>query len=74
VDTLDHEQLGEAEDGAVGISTRLEPEAGEDELALLRQVDSWARGHEGRDDAKARELVSFLQVVCRPDGTHWTGW
>jgi superfamily II DNA or RNA helicase len=72
VDTLDDEQLGEAEDGAVGTSTRLAPEAGEDELELLRQMDNWARAHEGRADAKAQELISFLQAVCRPDGTHWT--
>jgi hypothetical protein len=73
VDTLDDEQLGEAEDGAVGTSTWLAPEADEVELALLRQVDSWACGHEGWADTTARELISFLQAACRPDGTHRTG-
>jgi superfamily II DNA or RNA helicase len=72
VDTLDDEQLGEAEDGALGTSTRLAPAAEDDELALLRQLDTWARAHEGRADAKATELIGFLDSACRPDGTHWT--
>jgi superfamily II DNA or RNA helicase len=72
LDTLDDEQLGEAEDGALGTSARLTPQAEDDELALLRQLDNWARAHEGRPDAKAHELISFLDSVCRPDGTLWT--
>jgi superfamily II DNA or RNA helicase len=69
---LDDEQLGEAEDGALNVSGRITPQASDDELALLRQMDNWARAHEGRPDAKAKELLMFLDAVCRPDGTHWT--
>jgi len=70
--TLDDELLGEAEDGALNVSGRLTPEPDADEMALLRQLDNWARAREGRPDAKARELISFLDAVCRPDGKTWT--
>jgi superfamily II DNA or RNA helicase len=69
---LDDEALGDAEDGALNVSGRITPEASEDELALLRQMDNWARTHEGRPDAKAKGLLALLDAVCRPDGKHWT--
>ncbi len=69
--TLDDEQLGEAEDGALDTSSLLQPGPNEDELALLRQMDNWARSHQDRPDAKARELLTFLDAICRPGG-HWT--
>ncbi|GAA0913371.1 helicase SNF2 family protein [Virgisporangium aurantiacum] len=72
VGTLDDEELAETEDSALSISGRLTPEPVEDELALLRQMDNWARAHEGRPDAKAEKLVQFLVAVCRPDGKLWT--
>jgi hypothetical protein len=48
------------------------PQATAEELALLRQLDNWARAHEGRPDAKAKQLLTFLDAVCRPDGKWWT--
>ncbi len=70
--SLDDEQLGDAEDGALNVSGRITPQATDDELALLRRMDTWARAREGRPDAKAKELLGFLDAVCRPDGRHWT--
>jgi superfamily II DNA or RNA helicase len=72
VDTLDDEQVGEAEDGALGTSTRLVPDPDDEELSLLRQMDNWARARGDRADAKAQQLITFLQAVCRPDGAQWT--
>ncbi|GAA2522623.1 DISARM system SNF2-like helicase DrmD [Pilimelia columellifera] len=69
--TVDDDSLAEVEDGALEVSGRLTPEADPDELALLRQLDNWARAHSGRADAKATELLTFLEAVCRPGG-HWT--
>jgi superfamily II DNA or RNA helicase len=68
---LDDEPLADAEDGALAVAGRFAPEAGADELDLLRQMDTWARTHEGRPDAKAVRLLKYLDAVCRPDG-HWT--
>ena len=34
-------------------------------------MEEWALAHEARADAKARELITYLQGVCRPD-RHWT--
>jgi superfamily II DNA or RNA helicase len=72
VATLDDEQLAETEDSALNVSGRLTPEPSETELALLRQMDNWARAHAGRPDAKAEKLTEFLEAVCRPDGKLWT--
>lgn len=69
---LDDERLGEAEDDALAVAGRLTPAAGADELDLLRQMDTWARAHEGNADAKATQLLLFLDAVCRPDGRLWT--
>ncbi len=41
------------------------------EIDLLARMEEWAAAHEARPDAKARELVTYLTAVCRPD-RHWT--
>jgi superfamily II DNA or RNA helicase len=68
---LDDEPLADAEDGALAVAGRFTPEAGADELDLLRRMDTWSRAHEGRPDAKAIQLLAFLDAVCRPGG-FWT--
>lgn len=35
-------------------------------------MDAWARARTGRPDAKARELIAYLDAVCRPDGRNWS--
>lgn len=69
---LDDEQLVDAEDDALGRSGRLQAEATDEEIALLREMETWASGHDPTPDAKARELIGYLEAVCRPDGENWT--
>jgi superfamily II DNA or RNA helicase len=68
---LDDEQQAAAEDDALAVSGRITSPAQEDELAVLSRMDSWARAHEGQPDAKAEQLLTFLEAVCRPGG-QWT--
>lgn len=70
--TLDDEQLAEAEDDALSLARPLQPDATADETALLGRMEEWALAHEARPDAKARELITYLTAVCRPDGERWT--
>jgi superfamily II DNA or RNA helicase len=72
VATLDDLQLVEAEDDALGRSGRLQAEATDQEIALLKQMEAWAIRQEALPDAKARELIGYLRAVCRPDGQNWT--
>lgn len=70
--TYDDEQLAEAERDALHRSRPLQPDATDEEIRLLEEMERWAAAHESRPDAKAQELISYLTAVCRPDGTHWT--
>ncbi len=82
VATNDDEGLAEAEDDAVGRAVPLQVEAAPAEvastddtgaeIALLRRLERWALAHEAEPDAKARELVTYLVAICRPDGRFWT--
>ncbi len=81
VATYDDEELREAEDDALDRAVPLQAEAlhGHDganaaaaEIALLRRMERWALAHDAEPDAKARELITYLAAVCRPDGKHWT--
>ncbi|GAB3214030.1 DISARM system SNF2-like helicase DrmD [Marinactinospora endophytica] len=69
--TLDDEQMAEAENDALGRARPRQPDADDDEVALLRRMLDWALAHEAQPDAKARELITYLTAVCRPD-RHWT--
>ncbi|RVX42774.1 SNF2 domain-containing protein [Nonomuraea polychroma] len=69
--TLDDESLAEAEDDAVNRAHPLQEGATEHEIELLTQMQRWAQRHAVRPDAKARELITYLKAVTRPDG-HWT--
>ena len=72
---VDDETLLQTEDDALDRAIPLQPDApltGADrEIALLRSMEEWALAHEARADAKARELITYLRGVCRPD-RHWT--
>ena len=35
-------------------------------------MEQWAARYETMPDAKAKELITYLEGVCRPDGEHWT--
>jgi superfamily II DNA or RNA helicase len=72
VATYDDEQLAEAEDDALGRVRPMQPDASDDEVALLQRMLDWALSHEARPDAKARKLIDYLAAVCKPDGRHWT--
>ena len=70
--TYDDEQLAEAEDNALNRARPMQPDATDDEIALLEEMERWALAHEAQPDAKARELIKYLKAVCKPDGVHWT--
>ncbi|HEX6497778.1 MAG TPA: DISARM system SNF2-like helicase DrmD [Micromonosporaceae bacterium] len=72
VATVDDEQLAEAEDDALGRVRPMQPDATDDEVALLERMLAWAQAHEAQPDAKATELINFLKAICKPDGKHWT--
>ena len=75
VATFDDEELAEAEDDAASRSGRIQVEltdTTEQEIALLERMEQWAAQYETMPDAKARELITYLEGVCRPDGKHWT--
>ncbi|MGH3719389.1 MAG: DISARM system SNF2-like helicase DrmD [Pseudonocardiaceae bacterium] len=72
VATYDDERLADAEDDALGRARPMQPDTDGDEVALLQRMLDWALTHEAQPDAKARELINYLQAICKPDGKHWT--
>lgn len=68
----DDEQLAQAEDDALDRVRPMQPDPTEQEIELLERMERWAATHEAQPDAKARELISYLQAVCQPDGANWT--
>jgi superfamily II DNA or RNA helicase len=73
--TYDDVQLAEAEDDATVRSAEIQAEltdVSELEINLLKRMEEWAARYEAMPDAKARELITYLQAVCIPDGKHWT--
>jgi len=69
------DELAEAEDDAASRSGRIQAEltdTTEQEIALLKRMEQWAAQYETMPDAKAKELITYLKGVCRPDGKHWT--
>jgi len=75
VAAYDDEELAEAEDDAASRSGRIQVEltdTTEQEIALLKRMEQWAAQYETMPDAKAKELITYLKGVCRPDGRHWT--
>ncbi|MGI9000591.1 MAG: DISARM system SNF2-like helicase DrmD, partial [Pseudonocardia sp.] len=68
---FDDEQLAEAEDDVLARTRPMQPDADDDEEALLDRMHRWALAHEARPDAKARELITYLSGICRA-GEHWT--
>ncbi|GAA0909936.1 DISARM system SNF2-like helicase DrmD [Virgisporangium aurantiacum] len=71
VATLDDEELAEAEDDALGRARPMQPDANDREIQLLVAMQEWAATREAQPDAKAKELVTYLKAVCRPDGNNW---
>lgn len=75
VAALDDEELADAEDDATVRSGELQTalaDATQQEIDLLRRMEEWATQYENAPDAKARELITYLKAVCRPDGANWT--
>jgi superfamily II DNA or RNA helicase len=75
VATYDDEELADAEDDATARSGKIQAEltdASEQEISLLRRMETWAARYENSPDAKAKELTAYLKAVCLPDGKHWT--
>jgi superfamily II DNA or RNA helicase len=75
VAAYDDDEMAEAEDDATARSGKIQAEladATEQEIVLLRKMEAWAARYENAPDAKARELITYLTAVCRPDGKHWT--
>jgi hypothetical protein len=75
VAAFDDEELADAEDDATVRSGELQAaltDTSQREIGLLQHMESWATRYENAPDAKARELITYLKAVCRPDGSHWT--
>jgi superfamily II DNA or RNA helicase len=75
VASYDDEEMADAEDDATVRSGKIQSEltdTSEQEISLLKKMETWATGYDNSPDAKAKELITYLQAVCRPDGTHWT--
>jgi superfamily II DNA or RNA helicase len=75
VAAYDDEELADAEDDATARSGKIQAEltdASEQEISLLRRMETWAARYENSPDAKAKELITYLKEVCLPDGEHWT--
>ncbi|RTL70278.1 MAG: helicase [Pseudonocardiaceae bacterium] len=71
---FDDESLLQAEDDALvrAIPLQSEEQDGtQQEIALLEEMARWADRHDAQPDAKATELIRYLEAVCRPD-QHWT--
>ena len=71
----DDEELADAEDDATARSGKIQAEladVSEREISLLRRMETWAARYENSPDAKAKELITYLEAVCLPDGKHWT--
>lgn len=67
----DDEQLAQAEDDALDRVRPMQPDPTDEEIAVLARMERWAAAMEAQPDAKARELISYLQGVCLADGRHW---
>jgi superfamily II DNA or RNA helicase len=75
VAAYDDDEMAEAEDDATVRSGKIQADltdATEQEIALLRKMEAWSAQYENAPDAKARELITYLTAICRPDGKHWT--
>jgi superfamily II DNA or RNA helicase len=71
----DDDEMADAEDDATVRSGKIQAEladATEQEITLLKKMEAWAARYENAPDAKARELITYLTAICRPDGRHWT--
>jgi superfamily II DNA or RNA helicase len=42
------------------------------EPGQLEKLADWGLSYESRPDSRVDRLLTFLDAVCRPDGTHWT--
>lgn len=42
------------------------------EPGQLEKLAEWGLSYESRSDSRLERLLTFLDAVCRPDGTHWS--
>ena len=42
------------------------------EPGQLEKLTDWGLSYEGRPDSRLERLLTFLDAVCRADGTHWS--
>lgn len=42
------------------------------EPGQLEKLADWGLSYESRPDSRVDRLLTFLDAVCRPDGTHWS--
>ncbi|MFA5607149.1 MAG: DISARM system SNF2-like helicase DrmD [Leucobacter sp.] len=42
------------------------------EPGQLEKLAEWGLSYESRPDSRLERLITFLDAVCRPDGTHWS--
>ena len=69
VAAYDDEELAEAEDDAASRSGRIQAEltdTSEQEIDLLERMEHWAARYETRPDAKAKELITYLEGGLPP--------
>ena len=67
-DLLDDESGTEAERELLDRVAAGEPDADDDEQALLAELCTWAERHAGPADTKATALIAELDRICRPGG------
>jgi superfamily II DNA or RNA helicase len=75
VAAFDDEELADAEDDATVRSGELQQaltDTTQQEIDLLKRMEEWASRYENAPDAKARELITYLKAICRPDDANWT--
>jgi hypothetical protein len=76
VAAYDDEQLAEAEDDAAARSGRIQAQltdTSRQEIALLKQMETWTARYETRPDAKARERPTTC-AGSRPSTPWPTSW
>ena len=69
VSAYDDEELADAEDDATARSGQIQAEltdTSEQEITLLRRMEAWAARYENGPDAKARELITYLEPSACP--------
>lgn len=67
-DYFDDDEYEDAQDEGLETAGAVFESLGDEEWRLLREMKDWATQSGARADAKADELINWLNATCRPDG------